>query len=145
MIPQYSVVLEQHKIVQPVHIPVQKVIATPTTPPHYEYGYSVQDPHTGDVKTQHEVRKGDTVHGSYSIVDSDGTRRIVEYTADAQHGFNAVVKKEPANVQVEKPIIINKPHNVGYNQALGLGKYTSQSQSSQYSYQSQHGHQHIYH
>lgn len=28
------------------------------------------------------------------MVDADGTRRIVDYTADAAHGFNAVVRRE---------------------------------------------------
>lgn len=32
--------------------------------------------------------------GQYSVVDADGTRRIVDYTADALHGFNAVVRRE---------------------------------------------------
>lgn len=39
--------------------------------------------------------------GSYSLVESDGSRRIVEYTADAHNGFNAVVHKEPAAVAVK--------------------------------------------
>lgn len=31
--------------------------------------------------------------GGYSLYEPDGTKRIVEYTADKHHGFNAVVKK----------------------------------------------------
>lgn len=34
-------------------------------------------------------------------MDSDGTKRTVEYTADAYNGFNAVVHKEPAAVAVK--------------------------------------------
>lgn len=34
--------------------------------------------------------------GSYSLIEPDGTKRTVEYTADAVSGFNAVVHKEPA-------------------------------------------------
>jgi Insect cuticle protein len=34
------------------------------------------------------------VKGQYSLVEADGTRRIVDYTADSVHGFNAVVSKE---------------------------------------------------
>lgn len=75
----------------------------PTHIPNYAYEYSVNDPHTGDSKSQHEVRNGDQVKGSYSIVDADGTKRIVEYTADSHNGFNAVVRKEPAEI----PIINN--------------------------------------
>ncbi|XP_058788801.1 cuticle protein 7-like [Phymastichus coffea] len=61
--------------------------------PKYTFNYGVHDPHTGDVKTQHEVRDGDVVHGSYSVNEPDGSVRIVEYTADDHNGFNAVVKK----------------------------------------------------
>lgn len=54
-----------------------------------------QDPHTGDQKTQEETRDGDVVKGSYSLVEPDGSKRRVDYTADPVNGFNAVVKKEP--------------------------------------------------
>lgn len=51
--------------------------------------------YTGDSKSQQESRSGDVVQGSYSLVEPDGTRRVVEYTADPANGFNAVVHKEP--------------------------------------------------
>ncbi|VVC35902.1 Insect cuticle protein,Chitin-binding type R&R consensus [Cinara cedri] len=63
--------------------------------PSYSYAYDVQDHLTGDSKSQHESRHGDVVHGSYSLVDPDGTKRTVDYTADPHNGFNAVVTKEP--------------------------------------------------
>ena len=69
--------------------------------PQYSYAYDVQDALTGDSKSQHESRSGDVVQGSYSLVEPDGTRRIVEYTADPHNGFNAVVHKEPAAVAVK--------------------------------------------
>ena len=61
--------------------------------PKYAYDYGVNDPHTGDVKSQQEVRDGDVVKGSYSLNEPDGTVRVVDYTADPHNGFNAVVKK----------------------------------------------------
>ncbi|RZC35014.1 cuticle protein 7 [Asbolus verrucosus] len=61
--------------------------------PKYEFNYGVQDAHTGDHKTQHEVRDGDVVKGSYSLVEPDGTTRTVHYTADHHNGFNAVVER----------------------------------------------------
>lgn len=42
-----------------------------------------------------ETRTGDLVQGQYSLDDPDGTRRTVDYTADAVSGFNAVVRKTP--------------------------------------------------
>ncbi|XP_013201222.1 larval/pupal rigid cuticle protein 66-like [Amyelois transitella] len=62
------------------------------------FSYGVHDPHTGDVKSQHETRHGDSVVGQYSLLDSDGTKRTVDYAADAHSGFNAVVRKDPALV-----------------------------------------------
>ena len=61
--------------------------------PRYEFNYAVNDPHTGDNKAQSEVREGDVVKGSYSLTEPDGTLRVVEYTADAARGFNAIVKR----------------------------------------------------
>ncbi|XP_046399550.1 larval cuticle protein A3A-like [Ischnura elegans] len=66
--------------------------------PQYSYSYDIQDALTGDSKGQTETRNGDVVQGSYSLVEPDGTRRIVEYTADPVNGFNAVVHKEGAAV-----------------------------------------------
>ncbi|KAF4521978.1 hypothetical protein B566_EDAN012527 [Ephemera danica] len=68
--------------------------------PQYSYSYSVADALTGDNKEQSESRNGDVVQGSYSLVEADGTRRVVDYTADPINGFNAVVRKEGAAVAV---------------------------------------------
>ncbi|KAG7311168.1 hypothetical protein JYU34_002169 [Plutella xylostella] len=62
------------------------------------FSYGVHDPHTGDVKSQHETRHGDSVVGQYSLLEADGSRRTVDYAADAHSGFNAVVRKDPALV-----------------------------------------------
>ena len=90
--------------------PVAKAVVTKTVDneydpnPQYSYGYDVNDALTGDSKTQQEQRDGDVVRGSYSLVEADGTRRIVEYTADPHNGFNAVVHKEPATVAVKTAV-----------------------------------------
>lgn len=62
--------------------------------PIYSYSYIVDDPRSGDSKTQQEVRQGNIVKGSYSFIEPDGTRRTVDYTVDGVNGFNAIVKKE---------------------------------------------------
>lgn len=62
--------------------------------PQYQYAYNVQDALTGDSKTQEESREGDVVRGSYSLIEPDGSRRIVNYYADPINGFNAVVQKD---------------------------------------------------
>lgn len=61
--------------------------------PAYRFEYGVHDPQSGDVKKQYEERDGDTVRGYYSLMEPDGSIRLVEYTADSKNGFQAVVKK----------------------------------------------------
>ncbi|KAJ8950019.1 hypothetical protein NQ318_002431 [Aromia moschata] len=62
-------------------------------PAKYHFDYAVHDLHTHDIKSQWETRNGDKVKGEYTLVEPDGTKRIVSYTADKHSGFNAVVKK----------------------------------------------------
>uniref|UniRef100_A0ABD2X2E9 Cuticle protein n=1 Tax=Trichogramma kaykai TaxID=54128 RepID=A0ABD2X2E9_9HYME len=82
----------------------------PDAPTQYSYAYDVQDSSTGDSKAQYETRNGDVVQGSYSLVEPDGTRRIVDYTADPVNGFNAVVRREPATAVA--PIVVSAEKTV---------------------------------
>lgn len=80
--------------------------------PKYEYSYSVSDGHTGDNKQQQELRDGDVVKGSYSLLEADGSIRTVEYTADDHNGFNAVVhntapKAAPALIKAA-PVLLKQ-------------------------------------
>ncbi|KAG6456080.1 hypothetical protein O3G_MSEX009550 [Manduca sexta] len=75
--------------------------------PQYRFGYDVADSLTGDYKSQQEERNGDLVQGSYSVVDPDGTRRVVDYAADSINGFNAVVRKEP--LVAAAPAVVAEP------------------------------------
>ncbi|KAJ0182105.1 hypothetical protein K1T71_002827 [Dendrolimus kikuchii] len=92
------------------------------------FSYGVADPHTGDVKSQHETRVGDNVVGQYSLLESDGTRRTVDYAADAHSGFNAVVRKDPvllghgAPLGVAAPVVAAPVVNsaIGYGAGLGV-------------------------
>ncbi|XP_062121039.1 cuticle protein 8 [Drosophila sulfurigaster albostrigata] len=69
-----------------------------SSPPQYEFHYAVHDTHTGDVKDQFEHRRGGYVTGRYSLVEPDGHRRIVDYSADPLLGFNAQVRREPISI-----------------------------------------------
>ncbi|XP_054734868.1 cuticle protein 21 [Anastrepha obliqua] len=75
--------------------------------PQYTYAYNVQDALTGDSKTQEETRDGDVVRGSYSLIEPDGSRRIVNYYADPINGFNAVVQKD-VPVAAVAPVVAAK-------------------------------------
>lgn len=59
----------------------------------YAFAYRVDDRLTGDSKSHEETRQGDVVKGRYSLVEPDGSRRTVDYTADPTNGFNAYVQK----------------------------------------------------
>ncbi|XP_037943216.1 larval cuticle protein A2B-like [Teleopsis dalmanni] len=87
------------KTVAPVAYAAQPVLAKATEEydphPQYKYGYDVQDALSGDSKSQVEERDGDVVRGEYSLIDADGFKRTVQYTADPINGFNAVVNREP--------------------------------------------------
>ena len=37
------------------------------------------------------------------MIDSDGYKRIVEYTADDHHGFQATVKREKTHFKIPEP------------------------------------------
>jgi hypothetical protein len=64
-------------------------------PANYDFEYSVHDDHTGDVKEHHESAKNGAVEGYYTLIDADGYRRIVHYTASHEQGFVAKVEREP--------------------------------------------------
>lgn len=66
-----------------------------SAPSPYNFDYSVHDTYTGDIKSQSEYADANgNIKGSYSLVEPDGSKRTVEYTADDHNGFNAEVKKE---------------------------------------------------
>ncbi|XP_044313957.1 cuticle protein 21 [Drosophila rhopaloa] len=89
----------------PAGVPVGVPLNTEVDPhPQYAFAYNVQDAITGDSKSQQEVRDGDVVKGSYSVVDADGSLRTVFYTADPINGFNAVVQRGPVPV-APRPLV----------------------------------------
>ncbi|XP_050556253.1 larval cuticle protein A3A isoform X1 [Spodoptera frugiperda] len=92
--------------------------------PQYSFAYDVQDGLTGDSKSQHETRDGDVVQGSYSVVDPDGTKRTVDYTADPHNGFNAVVRKEALGhvAKVVAPVVAKVAAPVAYHAAPVVAK-----------------------
>lgn len=77
--------------------------------PKYKFEYGVKDDHTGDHKSQWEIRDGDVVKGEYTMDEADGTKRVVSYTADDHNGFQAVVKR-----------IGHAHHKTGYNGQQGF-------------------------
>ena len=73
---------------------------------NYNFDYAVSDLTTGDIKSQKEVRRGDQVQGQYTMMDSDGYQRIVDYRADDKNGFDAEVRREPVSAYIASPHIV---------------------------------------
>lgn len=82
-------------------------IRQPAADPSYTFAYQVRDAITGDSKTQEETRNGDFVKGRYSLIEPDGTRRTVDYTADPANGFNAYVQKSEERQAVFVPTVLS--------------------------------------
>ncbi|EDW68928.1 uncharacterized protein [Drosophila virilis] len=59
--------------------------------PEYSFAYGIEDGQTRVLQNRKETRNGDEVRGVYSVVDPDGTLRVVKYTADDTNGFQAEV------------------------------------------------------
>ncbi|XP_070499672.1 cuticle protein 7-like [Chironomus tepperi] len=90
----------------------------PEKPANYEFKYDVNEPSTGDIKQQFEKAVDGAVKGQYWLVEPDGSKRVVDYTADAKNGFQATVKVIPAHSGWKpepapwKPV--HKPWSAGY-------------------------------
>lgn len=102
------------KIVTPT-VPAAKIVQVlparaqvqPAADPSYTFAYQVQDKITGDSKAQEETRNGNFVKGRYSLIEPDGTRRTVDYTADPTNGFNAYVQKSEERQAVFVPAVVS--------------------------------------
>ncbi|XP_017879055.1 larval cuticle protein A3A-like [Ceratina calcarata] len=106
--------------------PVAKAVDADFDPhPQYSYAYDVHDGLTGDAKSQQETRDGDLVQGSYSLIEPDGTRRTVDYTADPVNGFNAVVRKEAAGAPLVAAAPIAKVAAAPVAYAAPIAKYAA--------------------
>lgn len=84
----------------------------PSNDPDYSFRYAVHDSWTGDIKSQQETRHSDRVRGEYRMMESDGTERIVEYSADDHNGFNAIVRHAPHKVLLARIIPVAVPRLV---------------------------------
>lgn len=107
---------------QPAYV---KQVEYADAPAKYDFAYEVHDEKTGDIKRQQETRDGDVVRGFYSLYDADGSHRVVEYTADAHNGFNAVVRREGGEHQQTVKKIVASPVVQKYVAAVPAIHYTT--------------------
>lgn len=117
------------------HTPVVHAVATPVYKhveveaydpnPEYHYSYGVNDPHTGDNHHAEESLQNGVVHGSYSLEEEDGSIRKVTYTADKEHGFNAVIEKSAPTKVVHAPVKLVAAAPIKYVAAAAPVKYVA--------------------
>lgn len=95
--------------VQPtiVHIPSATRHVNVHDDSNYNFRYAVSDMTTGDIKSHQETRHGDEVQGQYTMMDSDGYQRTVNYRANDRDGFDAEVRREPSVVLLALPAQYN--------------------------------------
>ncbi|XP_026471441.1 uncharacterized protein LOC113375712 [Ctenocephalides felis] len=96
--------------------------------PDYKFAYGVEDPHRGNSQRRKESRDGDKVQGEYSLIEPDGSLRVVKYTADLKNGFQAIVQHTPSHASgykqptVTKYLVSHRP-NEGAAQEGGHQQY----------------------
>jgi hypothetical protein len=103
-----AAIVQQPTIIKQVQPALIKKVVAAEAPANYEFNYDVHDQQTGDIKRQHEVAKDGAISGQYSLIDADGYRRTVTYTADDYHGFQANVQREPAQHGWDNKQVITK-------------------------------------
>ncbi|XP_055915055.1 uncharacterized protein LOC129948197 [Eupeodes corollae] len=77
--------------------------------PEYQFAYGVEDAKTRVLQNRRETRNGDAVKGVYSVVDPDGSLRVVKYTADNVNGFQAEVTSNgvSTNHGQDNPVVVH--------------------------------------
>ncbi|CRL00577.1 CLUMA_CG013837, isoform A [Clunio marinus] len=119
--PQAAAIVKQPVYSQPAYVQSAPVLykqpalikqVVHEEPANYEFNYDVHDQQTGDIKQQHEKAINGAIQGQYSLIDADGYRRIVDYTADDHQGFQANVRREPLHeqriVKTVQPVLVKK-------------------------------------
>lgn len=82
---------------------IKQIFSFQNSNPNYQFGFDVKDDEYTNYQNRKEVRDGNVIKGSYSVVDSDGFIRTVTYTADPKEGFKADVVREPTDIVVKVP------------------------------------------
>ncbi|KAJ2939668.1 hypothetical protein O0L34_g14386 [Tuta absoluta] len=139
--PQYRPAPQQYKPQEEKRDPQEDFDPNPS----YQFGFDVNDDQYTNYQNRKEQREGDVIKGSYSVVDSDGFIRTVNYIADPKDGFRAEVSRQPTDIvvkiptpkpQLAQPISHQQPLHTQQRpqQHQPQQQYQPQQQSSQYYY-----------
>jgi hypothetical protein len=107
-------------------------------PQSYQFGFDVKDDEFTNYQNRKEVKEGNVIKGSYSVVDSDGFIRTVTYTADPKEGFKAQVVREPTDIVIKFPTpapehrVQQQSHSQSAGQQSQHGGQQSQYSQAQY-------------
>jgi len=105
--------------------------------PQYNFSFDIKDDELTNYQNRQEERDGQTIKGSYSVVDPDGYVRTVTYTADPKNGFQAKVTREPTDVKIKFPVPTEAPQQQQQLQHKVAGPQGRQSYVPQGQYQHQ--------
>ncbi|KAK4296638.1 hypothetical protein Pmani_030884 [Petrolisthes manimaculis] len=103
-VPKHNILHNHQKLTQYSQEAAQKVHSAYTSgvvsnmynDAPYQWAYEVMAPSTGDYQSRVEHRQPDgLVRGRYSLVDPDGSLRVVSYIAHPEDGFKATVENHP--------------------------------------------------
>lgn len=132
---QESHIIEKHHPIQKYNRKEEHVIDYHDPYPKYKFEYGVHDSVTGDFKSHQEERDGDSVRGSYELIEPSGAKRIVHYTADKDRGFVAVVHREEIlhPVHNERPVYTSQQEQTDTD--INNKYLTNQEQHQQQKYQ----------
>ncbi|CAL8125874.1 unnamed protein product [Orchesella dallaii] len=108
--------------------------------PQYNFSFDIKDDELTNYQNRQEERDGQTIKGSYSVVDPDGYVRTVTYTADPKNGFQAKVTREPTDVKIKFPVPTEAPQQTHQLQHKVAGPQ-GRGQQQQYIPQGQYQHQ----
>ncbi|XP_018566221.1 sarcoplasmic reticulum histidine-rich calcium-binding protein-like [Anoplophora glabripennis] len=104
----------------------------------YKFEYGIKDPHSHDMKEQHEHREGKHVKGGYSLSEPDGTHRIVKYISGPKSGFEAVVERKG---HAKHPAVYGKHHikGEGGTSYVGITHWGNQGKEEHHGDHGHHG------
>ena len=108
---------------------LQKTGEEPFQP--YSFAFTINDDQYGSQQMRQEKSDGQgTVKGSYSYMDADGLKRLVEYIAD-KNGYRAMIKTNEPGMKSSYPADV-MIETIGHDQTRST--YKMQMQPSEMAY-----------
>ncbi|KAK4296637.1 hypothetical protein Pmani_030883 [Petrolisthes manimaculis] len=133
-VPKHNILHNHQKLTQYSQEAAQKVHSAYTSgvvsnmynDAPYQWAYEVMAPSTGDYQSRVEHRQPDgLVRGRYSLVDPDGSLRVVSYIAHPEDGFKATVENHPITTSNNIIQTYNDQQQLNLNQPQQQGQFNT--------------------